>query len=181
MRALLGSFLAAVLIVALGACGSDPQPAAPPAGDGLPSAAPTASQPGAAPASEPARDLSAIDLCQLVKVEEVASAAGGTPATQPSWNGEACFYVIETPSDTESYLAALYPASIARALLDAQSPEEKGEKIEGAWKEAWLGPRVGGIGFTLLALRDDEIALEISGDRREVVLALAALTTERLE
>jgi hypothetical protein len=166
------------LAVVLAACGADPQPTAP---DGAPAAAPSAARPEEAAEAAPARDLAAIDLCRLVKVEEVASLAGGTPATQPSWNGGACMYVVETSGDTESYLAALYPASAARALLDAQTPAEKGEQVEGAWQEAWLGPRIGGSGFTLVALRDDGLALEVSGDRRDVVLAVAKLASDRLQ
>lgn len=179
MRARFERLLSMAIVAALAACGSDPQPEPP-------ATAATETAPAVVPSeaiaeAHPPMDLAAVDLCQLVTVHEVASTAGGKPATEPSWNGKACFYVVETASDTESYLAALYPASTARVLLDVMSPEEKGEKIDGPWSEAWLGPRISGTGFTLHALLDDARALEISGDRREVVLSVANLMAERLQ
>lgn len=134
-----------------------------------------------APAAAPARDLSALNLCEVIKPDEVAAAAAGKLATQPSWNGAACMYVIEVPSGTESYLISVYPSAPAEALLMVQSPEEKGEKIEGPWSEAWLGERAMGTGFTLTAVRRGDIAIEASGDRREVTLALGKLAGERVK
>lgn len=137
--------------------------------------------PAAAAVVKPARDLSALNMCDLVRPEEVAVAASGKLATEPSWNGKACLYVIETADGTESYLLSVYPAADAEALLQVQSPAEKGEKTDGPWDEGWLGPRAAGTGVTLVAVRHGDLAIESSGDRREVALALGKLAGERIK
>ncbi|MCK6370636.1 MAG: hypothetical protein L6Q83_04775 [Gammaproteobacteria bacterium] len=148
------------------------------------------SQPPSTPAAAPppenttaaaTRDLSGLNMCDIVKPAEVAAVAGGTLATEPSWNGKACMYVIEMPNDTESYLLSVYEAALAEALLAYESAEEKGERIDGLWDEAWLGPRSAGNGFTLLVVRRGDIAFEASGDRRDVVLALGKLAVPRVQ
>lgn len=141
--------------------------------------APAAPPPAATQASP--RDLSTLNLCETVRPEEVATAAGGKLATEPSWSGKACMYVVEVADGTESYVLSVYPASLAEALLQVQSPAEKGEKTAGPWDEGWLGPRAMGSGFTLLAVRRGDIAIEASGDRREVAVALGRLVGDRVK
>jgi hypothetical protein len=166
-------FACAVLIVVSGCGQKDGQP------PGTVESTPAVAAQSAAPV--PARDLSALNMCEVVKPDEVATAAGGKLAAEPSWNGSACMYVIEMPDDTESYLLSVYEAAAAEALLDYQSPEEKGDRIDGLWDEAWLGASAAGNGFSLTVLRRGDIALEATGNRRDVVLALGRLAVPRVQ
>lgn len=58
---------------------------------------------------------------------------------------------------------------------------ERGEKIDGLWDEAWLGKRdLMAEGYSLTVVRHGDLAFEVGGDRREVVLAIARMAAERL-
>lgn len=86
-------------VCGLTACSKSPEPVETPG--------PAAVTPAAAPAAATTagsipRDLSSIDLCKIILPAEVATAAGGTLATEPAWKGNSCMYVIETPEGTES-------------------------------------------------------------------------------
>lgn len=171
-----------IVVCGLAACSKPSEQAeAPSAAAAAPDPATAATATATATAKSTARDLSSIDLCQLILPAEVATAAGGTLATEPSWKGHSCMYVIETPEGTESYLASVQAPDAARAVLDYQSDAERGERIDGLWDEAWLSKRdLVAEGYTLTVVRNGDLALEVAGDRRDVVLALARLATERL-
>lgn len=166
-------------VCGLTACSKSPEPVETPG--------PAAVTPAAAPAAATTagsipRDLSSIDLCKIILPAEVATAAGGTLATEPAWKGNSCMYVIETPEGTESYLASIQPVDLVRVVLDAQTEAERGERIDGLWDEAWLGKRaLVAEGYSLTVVRNGELAFEIAGDRRDVVLALARLAADRLQ
>jgi len=146
----------------------------------VPPLADTPLQAEASAASKPSLDITALQACNIVKPAEVAAIVGGTLATESTWSGPNCMYVIELGTGVESYRVSYQEPGMMAAMLDVMTPEEKGESISGEWDEAWFGKQAIGGGLHLLALRRGELAMEISGERREPVLELARLAAARV-
>jgi hypothetical protein len=126
-------------------------------------------------------DISAFKACDIVKVEEVASITGGKLLAKPSSTSPACMYVIEKNGDTFSYNLIFESSDMVEALLKVQSKEEKGEKIEGKWDEAYLQNDLTGKGFNFLAVWHSDFAMEVSGDDKAAVLEIAKLAASRIK
>jgi hypothetical protein len=171
-----GAFGVFVLALAAG-CG---EPAPPPAAADLPAATAPAT-PAPTISTKSARDIAAIEACQLVPVDEVASIAGGKSATTESaWKGPHCMYVIEVADGTEGYTLHFSAANEIAVVLDVMSADERGEVVPGPWQEAYLGPKSFGEGLRMLVLDRDDFAFEVSGEsRREPILELARRAYER--
>ena len=167
-----------VLALSLASCGSDDRQATPQPGQ----EAADAQAQGAPPAKDKAgRDVSALQACNLVKPAEVAKIVGGKLATEPSWTGPNCMYVIELAGGTESYKVSYQDPAMIEAMLQSMAPEEKGEAVAGQWDEAWFRKSAMGEGFSLLALRHGDLAIEIGGERKDPILEIARLAVSRVE
>lgn len=170
-------FCAIVAAVCLASCGGATS-------SGSDSATPAAQlQPPAAPAgTAPAAGLepSTLKACEIVTPQDAASIAGGRLLNEPPTGYSNCAYVIEVKGQTESYrLAFTGPGSYA-AMLAAQTDAEKGERLEGLLDEAFVQPRAMGGGFSVVALRRGDVALEVSGDRRDAAVGIARLAASRV-
>jgi len=171
--------VAVLLVVGLTSCGRSEPPqqatASPP-----PAAAPAAPSPDAAASpAVPARDVSTLKACEIVTPQEAATIAGGQLLNEPPAGFANCAYVVEVGGNTESYRLLLTEPGLYTAMLDAQSPAEKGERIDGLWDEAYVQPRTTG-GISVIVLRRGDLALEVSGDRRDPALEIARLAASRL-
>jgi len=156
------------------ACGakSPPEPAAP-----APAPAPAGT---AAPASA-ARDVSALKACEIVKPEEVATIVGGKLLNEPPAGFPNCAYVLDVNGTTESYRIAFADPGVYTAMLEMQGEDERGEKLDGLWDEAYVQPRAMGDGVSVIVIKRGDLALEASGPRKEPAVEIARLAVSRTQ
>jgi hypothetical protein len=129
-----------------------------------------------------ARDLSKLRPCDVVAGKDVAALAKGKLMSNPQGGASACTYLIELPNgEVESYGLSFQPAAAVEALFKAQSPAEKGERVPGLWDEAYASKRFMASGFSLVVLRRGDMALEVTGERKDVLVAVAKLAMARLK
>lgn len=125
-------------------------------------------------------EISKLNACELVPGATVEKITGGKLQAQPSNAGPVCIYGIGASDKIESYKVMYMPAAPNIEYLKAANPDEKGEKVDGPWKEAWLGKASFG-GFHVVAIFNDDIAIEVSGDRKEVLTEIAKTAAEGLK
>ncbi len=148
------------------------------------SSSPSTRSPAAA-----ARNVSAIKACDLVKGDEVIKLAGATklqvpPAELAIGEPQGCVYLVLMPGgDSEYFHVSFIPADHASPLLSMMTAEEKGEKVDGPWDEAWYGPYPLGTGKRLFALRSGDYGLEVrnSAGRKEPIVEIARLAVSRVK
>ncbi len=128
---------------------ADPSPGAP--------ATPAASSPAQAAAPK-ARDVSALRACEIVTPQDVARVTGGKLLNEPPGGFSNCTYVLEVKGATESYRLAFSEPALYTSMLAAQTGSEKGDRQAGLWDEAYLQPRAVGGGYSLIAVRRDDVA-----------------------
>jgi hypothetical protein len=127
-------------------------------------------------------DLAKLRACDLIPGTEVAATAKGKLLSPPLGSGGNCRYTVELPGgEVEAYQITYQPAAGVQAMLAAQSPAEKGEKLPGLWDEAYVGKRFMASGVSVIAVRRADIAVEVSGERREVAVALAKVAVSRVK
>jgi hypothetical protein len=128
------------------------------------------------------RDLNKLRPCAVVTGKDVAAIAKGKLMSDPLGGASACSYLIERANgEVESYGLSFQPAAAVEATLKAQPPAEKGERVSGLWDEAYLSKRFMASGFSLVALRRGDMALEVTGERKDVLIAAAKLAIARLK
>jgi hypothetical protein len=122
-----------------------------------------------------------INACEVVTGDEVAALAGAKLLVKPGSTSFFCNYTVEKlEGGVESYQLTFESPDQAKVILDNISGDEKGEKIEGVLDEAYLGRDAFNTYFELRALRPDKIGMNVTGDRKEVVLQIAKLAVTRL-
>jgi hypothetical protein len=171
----LARFTVAVAAGCLVACGGggSPQSATP--------AAPATSAPAPAPpAAAPVRDVATLKACEIVTPSEVAGIVGGKLLNEPPAGFSNCAYVVETAAATESYRLLFAEPGMYAALLQTQSDAEKGERLDGLWDEAYVQAGADGSGFTVIAIKRGDIALEAKGDRKEPAVEIARRAASRV-
>ncbi|TAN43361.1 MAG: hypothetical protein EPN25_00865 [Nitrospirae bacterium] len=173
MKNFLSVFFLASIMASAFSCSKAPQDA--------PQAKPSTVPAATAQSAPKGRDISGMKACEIVTPDEAAARAGGKLLTKPIPGGSTCMYVLEVPKGTESYNFSIQPAAMYEALLSVKSEKEKGEKIPGLWEEAYLAPRDLTKGFSLIALKRGDIAIEVSGERKEVLLEIAKLAVSRIQ
>lgn len=131
-------------------------------------------------AAPPRRDVSRLKACEIVSPKEAATIVGGTLLNQPPAGFANCTYVVEVTQGTESYRLNFADPQLYTAMLNTQSEAEKGEQLSGLWDEAYVQPRALGSGFTVIAVRRGDLAMEVSGDRKEPAVAIAKLAISRI-
>lgn len=128
------------------------------------------------------RDLSKLRPCEVVTGKEVAAIAKGKLMSEPLAGSSACAYLIELANgQVESYRLFLHGAATIEALLQAKSPAEKGERVPGLWDEAYVSKQPMASGLSLAALRRGDMAVEVTGERKEVLIGVAKLAIGRLK
>jgi hypothetical protein len=135
----------------------------------------------AVPPAQAERDLDTVKACDIVKPDEVAAIAGGKLLAPPPAGYSFCNYVVERHrGGTESYLLRFAGARLEEPLLDHRLAEGQGEKVGGMLDAAHLGTAPFSGGFQLLAIRHGDVAMEVNGERKEVVLEIAKRAAARL-
>lgn len=173
-----GVLLVAMCVVSCGGGGSQEEPIA----TGSQAQAPLASAaPQATPATTPTgRDVSTLRACEIVKPQDVVTIVGGKLLNEPPGGYPNCAYVLEVKGDTESYRLAFSEPQMYTAVIDMPGFKEKAEQLAGLWDEAYVQPRELGGGFSVVAVRRGDIALEAWGDRREPAIEIAKLAVSRV-
>ena len=132
-------------------------------------------------AAQKARDLSKLDACKILAPTDVA-AASKQKVTTSVGGAVHCSYVVESPaSGSDTYDFYLNEASLAEALLGMKGAGEKGTPVPGLWSEAYVGPAVGSKQLSLVALHRGDMAIEIQGPKKDVLIALAGVAVSRLK
>jgi hypothetical protein len=126
-------------------------------------------------------DVPDINACEVVTGEEVATLAGAKLLVKPGSTFFFCNYTVEKPEGgVEAYQLSFQSPTLAKTMMDNIGEKEKGEKVEGVLDEAYIGKDAMDLQFELRALRRDKIGMNVSGDRKDVVLQIAKLAVTRL-
>jgi hypothetical protein len=132
-------------------------------------------------AAQKARDLSKLDACKILTPDDVSAAT--KRKVIKSVGGEVhCSYVVEAPqSGADTYDFYLNEASTVELLLGMKSATGKGTPVPGLWSEAYVGPAIGSKQLSLVALHRGDMAIEIQGPNKDVIIALANVAVSRLK
>jgi hypothetical protein len=168
------SLLAAVAVT-FAACDSKKE--TPPAKS---ASGPAKSAPAAPAARE--RDLSGLQLCEIVKGAEVVKIAGGAKLAAPATSvPRGCMYVVERPGGgADHFNLRVESASLEAIVIDSLTPQEQIEKVAGPWDDARLSRAKLGGGLRLMALRRGDIGIEVAGERKEAMIEIARLASSRI-
>ncbi len=80
----------------------------------------------------------------------------------------------------ESYRLAFTTPEPYVAMLATQDEKDKGERIPDLLDEAYVQPQAVGEGVSVVAIARGDLALEVSGNRKEPALAIAKLAASRI-
>jgi hypothetical protein len=128
-----------------------------------------------------ARDLSGLKACEIVSGKDVAAIAKGKLMSPPLGGAQACAYLVELSNGTvESYRLSIQAPAGIEAMWKSQTPAERGEAVPGLWDEAYVAKQFMASGFSLQAVKRGDLAIEVTGERRDVLTAIAKLAISRL-
>lgn len=167
----------AMMALAIAACDSGKKDAPAPA-------KPVASAAKSAPAAPAARerDLSGLQLCEIVKGAEVVKIAGGAKLAAPATSvPRGCMYVVERPGGgADHFNLRVESASLEAMLIEHLKSEETIEKVSGPWDDARVSRAKLGGGLRLMVLRRGDIGIEVAGERKEAMIEIAKLAASRI-
>ncbi|MDH4154787.1 MAG: hypothetical protein OEV01_13455 [Nitrospira sp.] len=136
--------------------------------------------PLSAPKAE-ARDPSTFKACEVVMGKDVAGLAKGKLASSPLGEAQACVYLVELADGTvESYRFFIQAPVGIEAMWKSQTAAERGEAVAGLWDQAYVAKQFMASGLSLAAVRRNDLAIEVTGERKDVLLAIAKLAIARL-
>ena len=128
-----------------------------------------------------ARDLSPLKACEVVTGKDVAGMAKGKLMSPPLGEAQACAYLVEMADGTvESYRFSIQAPIGIEAMWKSQTAAERGETVAGLWDEAHVAKQFMASGLSLTAVRRSDLAIEVTGERKDVLLAIAKLAVSRL-
>jgi hypothetical protein len=128
-----------------------------------------------------ARDLSSLKACEVVTGKEVAGIAKGKLISPPLGGAQACAYLVEMPDGTvESYRFSIQAPAGIEAMWKSQTVAERGEAVAGLWDQAYVAKQFMASGLSLAAVKRNNLAIEVTGERKDVLLAIATLAVSRL-
>jgi hypothetical protein len=135
----------------------------------------------AAPAARE-RDLSGLQLCEIVKGAEVVKIAGGAKLAAPATSvPRGCMYVVERPGGgADHFNLRVESASLEAMLIDHLEPQEQIEKVAGPWDDARLSRAKLGGGLRLMVVRRGDLGIEVAGERKEAMIEIAKLASSRI-
>lgn len=174
--------IATMLVVGVVACGGNGAPEQATPAQAATVQAPASAEPDAAAATtdSPSLDISNLKACEIVTPQEASTIIGGKLLNEPPAGFSNCAYVVDVNGATESYRLSLSAPAMYVAMLETQTGAEKGEPVAGLWDEAYIQPRALNSGYSLVAVRDGKLALEVWGDRKEPLIAIARLAVSRV-
>jgi len=128
-----------------------------------------------------ARDPSTLKACEVVTGNDVAGIAKGKLTSPPLGQAQACVYLVERPDGTvESYRVSIQAPAGIEAMWKSQTTTERGEAVAGLWDQAYVAKQFMASGLSLAAVKRNDLALEVTGERKDVLLAIAKLAISRL-
>jgi hypothetical protein len=128
-----------------------------------------------------ARDPSALKACEVVTGKDVAGIAKGKLASPPLGGAQACAYLVELADGTvESYRFSIQSPAGIEAMWKSQTAPERGEAVAGLWDEAYVAKQFMASGLSLAVVKRNDLAIEVTGERKDVLLAIARLAISRL-
>ena len=128
-----------------------------------------------------ARDLSPLKACEVVTGKDVAGMAKGKLMSPPLGEAQACAYLVEMADGTvESYRFSIQAPIGIEAMWKSQTAAERGETVAGLWDEAHVAKQFMTSGLSLTAVKRSDLAIEVTGERKEVLLAIGKLAVSRL-
>jgi hypothetical protein len=135
-----------------------------------------------ATSAQKARDLSKLDACKVLTPADVSGATKHKLMTSVG-GAVHCSYVVEDPNrGADTYDFYLTEATVMEALIGVKSAKEKGTSVAGLWNEAYVGPAIGSSNqLSLVALHRGDMAIEIHGPSKDVLIALARIAVGRLK
>ena len=128
-----------------------------------------------------ARDPSTLKACEVVTGKDVAGIAKGKLMSPPLGGAQACAYLVEMSDGTvESYRVSIQAPAGIEAMWKSQTAAERGEAVAGLWDQAYVAKQFMASGLSLAAVKRNDLALEVTGERKDVLLAIAKLAISRL-
>lgn len=128
-----------------------------------------------------ARDPSPLKACEVVTGKDVAGMAKGKLMSSPLGEAQACAYLVEMADGTvESYRFSIQAPIGIEAMWKSQTAAERGETVAGLWDEAHVAKQFMASGLSLTAVKRSDLAIELTGERKDVLLAIAKLAVSRL-
>jgi hypothetical protein len=127
------------------------------------------------------RDVSALKACEVVTPQEAAGIIGGRLLSEPPAGFPNCAYVVEVNGTTESYRLVFAEPGLYAATVGLPEFQQKAERLTGLWDEAYVHPREMGEGFSVIAVRRGDIAMEVSGERKEPAIEIAKLAVSQIK
>ncbi|MDH4249851.1 MAG: hypothetical protein OEV27_01575 [Nitrospira sp.] len=128
-----------------------------------------------------ARDLSSLKACEVVMGKDVAGIAKGKLMSPSLGEAQACAYLVEMPDGTvESYRFSIQAPAGIEAMWNSQTAAERGEAVAGLWDQAYVAKQFMASGLSLAAVKRNDLAIEVTGERKDVLLAIATLAISRL-
>lgn len=130
------------------------------------------------------RDLSKLDPCKVLTSADVAAATKGKVSMTAGGDlgGAACMWVVDAPTGAGTYQLFLQKPDVIEALFKVESPAEKGTPVAGLWSEAYLAPPgASGDQYILTVLNKGDMAIEVHGVNKDVVMSLGKTATSRLK
>lgn len=128
-----------------------------------------------------ARDPSPLKACEVVTGKDVAGIAKGKLMSPPLGEAQACAYLVEMAEGTvESYRFSIQAPIGIEAMWKSQTAAERGETVAGLWDEAHVAKQFMASGLSLTAVKRNDLAIEVTGERKDVLLAIAKWAVSRL-
>lgn len=162
--------------------------------------APAASQPGesptdAAPTAPPSggvvaggRDISSLDVCTLLKQEDIAVAlqaqiARPADRTDMGATTRGCTYYFGSPNSAtnDSYIVYVEEPSLTDAQIQLLTPEERSHPVSGVGDVAYLITELDGTQFRLEFLMKGNAGVEVIGSKADWVQKIGELVLARLK
>lgn len=161
-----------LLVLGHAACGGGGQVPVEPAGQAVRTDPVTGGSTG--------RDLSALDVCDLVPGEAVAEVLGGTLAREPSGSvygsmSTDCSYAVDLGGVPEVVMVFIYPAAYFESL---EAGAENGRPLEGIGDRAFVATL--DEFQQVVGLRSGDVVVEVRADELEDATRLAELVLSRL-
>jgi hypothetical protein len=128
-----------------------------------------------------ARDPSTFKACEVVTGKDVAGIAKGKLMSLPLGGAQACAYLVEMSDGTvESYRLSIQAPAGIEAVWKSQTAAERGETVAGLWDQAYVAKQFMASGLSLAAVKRNDLAIEVTGERKDVLLTIAKLAISRL-
>ena len=130
------------------------------------------------------RDLTKLDPCKVLASSDIAAATKGKVSSTVGGGpgATACMWVVDAPTGAGTYQLFLQKADMIEALWKAGSAAENGAAVPGLWSEAHMTPPgASGDQFILTALNKGDMAIEVHGVNKDVVVSLGKTAIARLK